>query len=89
VAGSAIFHTPDYKATIDAMRAELAKVTVSWADFRASIFRGSILNSSLRNQAVGRFELILIDLDVGYLKQVFLTFCDRNLGLQNNIASID
>jgi ribulose-phosphate 3-epimerase len=29
VAGSAIFHTPDYKATIDAMRAELAKVTVS------------------------------------------------------------
>jgi len=29
VAGSAIFHTPDYKATIDAMRAELAKVKVS------------------------------------------------------------
>ncbi len=26
VAGSAIFHTPDYKVTIDAMRAELAKV---------------------------------------------------------------
>lgn len=26
VAGSAIFHTPDYKATIDAMRAELAAV---------------------------------------------------------------
>ncbi|HEC85901.1 MAG TPA: ribulose-phosphate 3-epimerase, partial [Thioploca sp.] len=26
VAGSAIFHTPDYKATIAAMRAELAKV---------------------------------------------------------------
>jgi ribulose-phosphate 3-epimerase len=25
VAGSAIFNTPDYKATIDAMRAELAK----------------------------------------------------------------
>ena len=41
VAGSAIFHTPDYKATIDAMRAELAKVKVSWADFRGSIFRGS------------------------------------------------
>ena len=26
VAGSAIFNTPDYKATIDSMRAELAKV---------------------------------------------------------------
>ncbi len=26
VAGSAIYGTPDYKATIDAMRAELAKV---------------------------------------------------------------
>lgn len=26
VAGSAIFNTPDYKATIDVMRAELAKV---------------------------------------------------------------
>jgi ribulose-phosphate 3-epimerase len=26
VAGSAIFSTPDYKATVDAMRAELAKV---------------------------------------------------------------
>ena len=33
VAGSAIFNTPDYKATIDAMRAELAKVPVPGKDF--------------------------------------------------------
>lgn len=33
VAGSAIFSTSDYKATIDTMRAELAKVPVPGKDF--------------------------------------------------------
>ena len=33
VAGSAIFNTEDYKATIDTMRAELAKVPVPGKEF--------------------------------------------------------